>query len=444
MSRAIRKQILDSLKTLQKANYLLKKLFTAEKEKQLLELLTECQNCAIEMGNQIETAYGENLDSVHRLEDYCETIYQISENFNLPLKRKKMYELSCKQLKQLEYQLEEELPNKLVAVFLPYKASMWDSLESVWMAANEDEKCDTYVMPIPYFNKNSDGSLGEMHYEGADFPEYIPIMDWQQYSLEEAHPDIIFIHNPYDQYNYVTTVHPNFYASKIAKYTDKLVYIPYFVHQNDMVKDIYCVLPGTIYADTVILQSEKVREQYIRYYEEACQDLLEVQGKNAVEQKFQALGSPKFDVAITKENEIPDEWKSFLNQNKKVIFFNTHLNSIMAGKSKQFLKKLDWVFNFFQGREDVVLLWRPHPLMVETAKSMNPEAVEPYLQLVDRYQQQKIGIYDDSKDLHRAINLADIYYGDKSSVVELFRHQGKPVMIMEHEVIGVPDEQDVR
>ena len=87
----------------------------------------------------------------------------------------------------------------------------------------------------------------------------MPEADWEKFSLEKERPDIIFIHNPYDQYNYVTTVHPLFYASRIKQYTEKLVYIPYFIHQNDMVEDTYCLLPGVIYADIVVLQSEKVR-----------------------------------------------------------------------------------------------------------------------------------------------------------------------------------------
>ena len=326
------------------------------------------------------------------------------------------------------------MPVRKTAVFLPYKASMWDSLESVWKAACDDEEWESVVIPIPYYNRNTDDSLGEMQYEGADFPEDVPVTDWQQYSLEKEHPDIIFIHNPYDQFNIVTTVHPLFYASRIKDYTEKLVYIPYFVHQNDIVAEHYCVLPGTIYADVVILQSEKVREQYLRYYEAALPELVEKQGREAIEKKFQALGSPKFDVSADSQNDIPEEWREFLGQGKKVIFFNTHLRGLMQGQSEQFLRKLEWVFNFFQKQEDVVLLWRPHPLMVETARAMNPEAVEPYLKLVERYRRQKIGIYDDSRELHRAIDLSDAYYGSGSSVVELFRQQGKPVMLMSEQI----------
>ena len=394
--------------------------------------LTDCQEAAISVGEAIEQIEGDDTKAVRCLEHYCERLYQISLQLQNTAAQK-IYKSLESGLVKAENEIKH-MPVRKTAVFLPYKASMWDSLESVWKAACDDEEWESVVIPIPYYNRNTDDSLGEMQYEGADFPEDVPVTDWQQYSLEKEHPDIIFIHNPYDQFNIVTTVHPLFYASRIKDYTEKLVYIPYFVHQNDIVAEHYCVLPGTIYADVVILQSEKVREQYLRYYEAALPELVEKQGREAIEKKFQALGSPKFDVSADSQNDIPEEWREFLGQGKKVIFFNTHLRGLMQGKSEQFLRKLEWVFNFFQKREDVVLLWRPHPLMVETARAMNPEAVEPYLKLVDRYRRQKIGIYDDSRELHRAIDLSDAYYGSGSSVVELFRQQGKPVMLMSEQI----------
>lgn len=394
--------------------------------------LTDCQEAAISVGEAIEQIEGDDTKAVRCLEHYCERLYQISLQLQ-NIAAQKIYKSLESGLVKAENEIKH-MPVRKTAVFLPYKASMWDSLESVWKAACDDEEWESVVIPIPYYNRNTDDSLGEMQYEGADFPEDVPVTDWQQYSLEKEHPDIIFIHNPYDQFNIVTTVHPLFYASRIKDYTEKLVYIPYFVHQNDIVAEHYCVLPGTIYADVVILQSEKVREQYLRYYEAALPELVEKQGREAIEKKFQALGSPKFDVSADSQNDIPEEWREFLGQGKKVIFFNTHLRGLMQGKSEQFLRKLEWVFNFFQKQEDVVLLWRPHPLMVETARAMNPEAVEPYLKLVERYRRQKIGIYDDSRELHRAIDLSDAYYGSGSSVVELFRQQGKPVMLMSEQI----------
>lgn len=406
-------------------------------------LLAESQNGVVEIGSMLEQSGEEVTDLISRLEELCELFYICSTSGS-----REENQGYCKEIREKFIHVQKEMRDmketKLV-VFLPYKASMWDSLESIWREASKDSDWISVVIPIPYYAKRSDGTLGEQQYEGEDFPEYVPVMDWQDFSLEQEHPDIIFIHNPYDQCNYVTTIHPFFYSSRIRKYTDKLVYIPYFIHQNDRVPEDYCVLPGVIYSDVVVLQSEKVKEQYIQYYKEALPELAEKLGEKGLDEKFQAWGSPKYDAANETES-LPDSWKKLLEEGneknisgeiipKKVIFFNTHLSSLMQGKSGRFLKKLKWVFEFFRNRNDVVMLWRPHPLSVETARSMNPEAVEPYLQIVEWYKKQGFGIYDDSKALHRAVNLSDAYYGDHSSVTELFRHQGKPVMIMDHEIM---------
>ena len=427
------KQLLDVITSLHMLHQTMKEKLEHREYTSVQTALCDAQEAAIQVGEAIEQLAGTGTEAVTCLEHYCERVYQMNEQLE-EIPAKKAYKSLEEPLIKAENAIRH-MPVKKTAVFLPYKVSMWDSFESVWRAACQDEGWDALVVPIPYFGKNEDGSLAQMQYEGAKFPGDVPIVDWQQYSLERERPDVIFIHNPYDQYNLLTTIHPYFYASKIREYTNKLVYIPYFVHQNDMVKEDYCILPGTLYADVVVLQSERVREQYIKYYTAALPELTQKVGMRAIEEKFQALGSPKLDVIERKDSVIPEEWKEFLSHDKKVIFFNTHWTRLTKGKSEQFLKKLDWVFRFFAKREDVVLLWRPHPLMMETIVSRNPEAEEPYRKLVEKYQEQKIGIYDDSTDLHRAINLSDVYYGSVSSVVEMFRQQGKPIMIMNQDIV---------
>ena len=76
-------------------------------------------------------------------------------------------------------------------VFLPYKASMWDSLESVWKAADEDPGCDAYVIPIPYYDKNPDGSFRELHYEGGEYPKDVPVVWYEDYDFEKRRPDMM-------------------------------------------------------------------------------------------------------------------------------------------------------------------------------------------------------------------------------------------------------------
>ena len=65
----------------------------------------------------------------------------------------------CQELLDL---LEQLLPKKKEIVFLPYKASMWDSLESIWQAARADAACHAVVIPIPYAERNADGSCGDV------------------------------------------------------------------------------------------------------------------------------------------------------------------------------------------------------------------------------------------------------------------------------------------
>ena len=60
--------------------------------------------------------------------------------------------------------------------------------------------------------------------------------------------------------------------------------------------------------------------------------------------------------------------------------------------------------------------------------------LEEYKEIVDTYRTEGWGIYDDTAELDRAIALSDAYYGDKSSVVQLFQKMEMPVMIQRIEV----------
>lgn len=93
-----------------------------------------------------------------------------------------------KQLSRLKSGIAYDLPeDRKEVVFLPAMASMWDSLESVWRAADDDPDCDTYVIPIPYYDKNPDGSFKEEHYEGNQYPKDVPITHYDEYDLEARH-----------------------------------------------------------------------------------------------------------------------------------------------------------------------------------------------------------------------------------------------------------------
>lgn len=404
-------------------------------EEDFVNILTECQNAAIEIGNFVENSFQEGYSIVGELEQYCEAIYQISLLYNDMPKCKQLIKNTKKLLNQIYNDIYAYIPeNKKEVIFLPYKASMWDSLESIWMAANARDDIEAYVIPIPYYEKNADGSLGKMHYEGADYPEYVPITDWQAYDIENRRPDAIYIHNPYDDANYVTSVHPKFYSSKLKNYTEMLVYVPYFVAVNDKIVEELCVNPGVLFATKVIVQSEEVRKTYIEEFhkfekENSCKGIFGV-----AEEKFLALGSPKYDKILNLKKTdfvLPKEWQDKIDRKdgttRKIILYNTTIDAML--KNEGMLEKIEQVIETFKQQDDVVLWWRPHPLLQSTLMAMRPQAYEYYMEIVKQFKDEEIGIYDDTVELHRAIAYADAYYGDISSVVELFKQTGKPMMI---------------
>jgi hypothetical protein len=326
---------------------------------------------------------------------------------------------------------------------------MWDSLESVWMAARDDVDCEAYVIPIPYYTVDEHHNFVDFCYEGDQYPDDVPITDYRTFDLKLHHPDVIYVHNPYDHLNTVTSVAPEFYLKTIKDYTEKLVYIPYFVlaeidPSNQAAIDgmsHFCFLPGTYYANRVVLQSEDMRTIYINEYIKACQLRGLRVDRDALEKKFTALGSPKFDrvARIRREDlDVPEEWLRILQKEdgsrKKVILYNTGILKMLDAEGKM-LKKIRNVFQTFrENRDEVALLWRPHPLMEETLRFQKPELLAEYQAIVREYREGAWGIYDDTSELDRAIALSDAYYGDGSSLVQLCQKAGLPVMIQNVDV----------
>ncbi len=433
------------MQTLTAVHKEMEQLIVENRHKEAKEILEECQQGAIELGNMIEQSESEGVSAVKLLEKYCELIYQVYES--LPVyettKADEQIHTACEEMQKLlcsiTHGIKHDIKVHTEVVFLPYKASMWDSLESVWMAAQEDECCDAYVIPIPYYDKNPDGSFRELHYEGGQYPEYVPVTWYREYDFEERRPDIIFIHNPYDKYNYVTSVHPFYYSDNLKKYTDKLIYIPYFIlneinpyHKNEVEgMEHLCTTPGVFNADKVIVQSEAMRQIYINVL------LAEgIRDRNYWEKKIAGTGSPKIDKVLNAKKEkwkIPRDWLNMIRRSdggmKKVILYNTSISALL-NHNEQMLAKMRDVFRIFYERKDeVALLWRPHPLIESTLYSMRPGLWEEYRKLRDEYIQENWGIYDDTADMDRAVALSDAYYGDWSSVVWLCRSVNMPVML---------------
>ncbi|MDR0307501.1 MAG: hypothetical protein LBI42_11780 [Chitinispirillales bacterium] len=434
MRKIHQKMILDLLRSLSEANDNLKKLLQKKEMQALTNLLADCQDTAIQIGQFIENNEGKGRVTVTYIQEYCDLLYHANDELNKPESSSGIIKKLQKQIFKIENSVNEELkPDKIEIAFFPYKASMWDSLESIWLAAKDDPACDAYVVPIPYYDLLPDKQLGKMHYEGKQYPDYVPVTDWQEYNVGERRPDVVFIHYPYDDAAQNASIQPDFYAKRLREYCEQLVYVPYFV--SGAVHEYSTTLPGVVYANLVILHSETVRQSYIDIFKK---NDLKYGWKGLFgkpEEKFIALGSPKFDKVISSKREefaFPQEWERLIckpdGSAKKVILYNTHMFT-WINNGLQYFKKLKSVFDTFSKRDDVVLWWRPHPNTGLNFRTMCPQLLGEYEKIVSEYKSGEWGIYDDTADLHRAIAVSDAYYGDSSSsVFILYLCTGKPLM----------------
>ncbi len=420
-------QIIEMLRTLAEAHGQLKLQASPQS---ITNLLADCQDFAENIGAFIGRLGGPDTKSARQIERYYELLYRASMGFDAHIHLKQLQ----KQLFIIESGVRTEFtPTRIEVVFLPYKASMFDCMESVWLAAKADPDCDAYVVPIPYTDRNPNGKFGESFYEGDQFPKYVQVTSFKEYDIEARHPDVIFIHNPYDDNNWVSCVHPNYYANRLYKHTSLLAYCPYFVVWGSL-PEHFATLNGALYAHRTFVQSERVRDAYIRSFK-AFEKREGREGDfGRAEEKFIASGSPKFDKALNARPDdftLPNKWKRLLERPdggyKPAVLYNNSIGAMLEF-NEHYLNKLRVVLDAFRKRDDVVLWWRPHPLATSTYRSMRPMFYDEYEQIVAEYRREGFGIYDDTSDFHRALRMTEAYYGDNSSLEPLFQCAGKPVI----------------
>lgn len=396
----------------------------------ILDNLAICKNYAEQSIEFIEKIQGKGTRAVCLLKKYCTMLCQMRTGG--------MVKDLNSQLIRISNCVKNELkPDRLEIAFFPYKASMADSLETIYLTAKEDPQCDAYWIPIPYFDKTIYGTLGKRHYEGTEYPDYFEVTDWQAYNVEMRHPDVVFIVNPYDDINRVTTVHPDYYSKALKANTDLLVYvdygIPYWMAKNAesyVTNNNVSILPGQMNCDLYATYSNETAEVF-RVALLRSNKTKGLYNRKIVCEKVVPLGSPKFDrIFNTRKEEckIPDNWRTMIGD-KKVLLYNTSLAELLQN-SEAFFDELNCVIGVVRKEKNIVLWWRPHPLTKAAISCMRPHLAAKYEDIIEAFKNDSWGIYDETSDLHRSIAWSDGCLTTESSLMFLYLATGKPFTVM--------------
>lgn len=470
----------------------------------IITYLSELQNNIVSFGTLTESVKGDNCRTVKLLEQYLEVIYEAAKCVQEPYEKinyKGTTGNECSEiikeadgsasvndiginkanynkydyldndgnadriLNELEDKfasiieaIDSEIVNRRSVLFLPVKAKHFSSMRAIYKMEKSTPDTDVYVMPLPYYYKEYDGSFkDELHIETEEFMNAgIAVTDYNQFDLSLLCPERIYINSPYDEYNMAVSVDTRFYARNVKKYTEKLIYIPYFkLMEFDRANypcwfnmQYYCTVPGVVMADKVYVQSENTRKMYIDKlnewvgddeYSEIWEQKLIVYDENYFlykkEETISDTDTVSYEYNISKSEEF-SEGKPREAQNKKSIVWFVSAGSLAEFGDKYIEKAYRNIDVFASSKDKIKVMLTSEPFIDEMIKAYSEDLYKKWTGFIDEFNRIGIGevVNQDDRTSDEALRKADAYYGDPSYICKDFIMLKKPVMLMNVEV----------
>ena len=296
-------------------------------------------------------------------------------------------------------EIGRRITNKLIEIhgssdfaiaFLPYKRSMWSSMESVY------EECKAagakaYCIPIPYYLMPDKmlASDKELFDDASD----ISVLDNKAF-------DFVVIHYPYDHNNKVTQMLPEFHTAELKKYGE-VVYIPYSCTNMRQLR----VQSGLANIDYAFLNTKEEAALFIREWKDMGVDFTG---------RVFGYGSPKMDAVM--KCDIGD---ATVIINSLGPFLSDPLGKIRSYE----IAILDEI------NEGNQVIFRPHPLLRQTIKSMRPDMEYEFNEFIGWAKWIGAEI-DESEYLEKTLSRANMLISDPSSVLEMWASAGRKYKVL--------------
>ena len=411
----------------------------------IITYLSELQNNIVSFGTLTESIKGEDCNTVKLLEQYLEVIYKVAkyvqkfdEGISYEESAENKYAECDEEVKDtfasISEAIDSEIVNRRSVLFLPVKAKHFSSMRMAYEMEAATPDTDVYVMPLPYYYKEYDGSFkDEMHIDTEEFIKAnIPVTDYSRFDLSLLCPEKIYINSAYDEYNMAVSVDTRFYARNVKKYTEKLIYIPYFkLMEFDRANypcwynmQYYCTVPGVVMADKVYVQSENTRKVYIDKLNEWAGD-----------EQYTDIWEQKIDVYNESCEEHSEDELRDAGSEKTIVWF------VSAGSLAEFgdryiekaYRNLD-VFALSKDKLKVLLI--SEPFLDEMIKTYSDELYKKWTGFIDEFNRSGIGevVSQVEEKSVEALLKANAYYGDPSYICKDFILMKKPVMLQNVEV----------
>ncbi len=341
-------------------------------------------------------------------------------------------------------------------LFLPCRAEWWNTMEGLWKRAVDNPSLTVQVVALPYYDRNYDGDYLDEHYEKELFPDYVNALDYRSFDLEQERPDIIVMQVPYDGWNTAMAVDDVFFSDNLVKYTDQLVYVPCFdPEDSEMDGDkaevairILAEQPAVVNADKVVLESERMKQVYLRklveltgeptrdYWNQKLvmvDELDWIDAGNETGRTFEECVGKSITDNVLRD----DEWKALVGDvaGKKVVVYYVTISFLMEYGSQAIDKMRRSLTVFAENSERITVVLLPQEAVLKDLARLDDALWNQYMELVseigDRW---KNCIYDSDGVTYRHIDLCDAFYGDPGMLPRQCVLKNKPVMLQNPDV----------
>ncbi|MBR3574968.1 MAG: LicD family protein [Lachnospiraceae bacterium] len=337
-------------------------------------------------------------------------------------------------LEQVKSIVRNNITVRKEILFLTTGPAEWKSLKPLYEDALKEENTDVYVLILPLMVKDVFGNI-----VNSDTPELMVstttgyealniehVVDYADYDPVLHAPDRAYIQFPYDDENPYLTIPSQFYSAELRKYTDELICVPIgntseFSEQDTT--DQYTLrchvyAAGTIYSDTVYVQSDNMKNQYVNA-------LCTFAGKDTED-----VWNRKIMVNPYSNDE------SDTNDSKKRILYCIGLNELSENPNIfiDAVKKRLCIFD--NAGEEIRVSIALYPSDHSEWEKINASEAAELFSILDHLAR------DDKATLIEAIPSNaddtagdfDAYYGSPSPFVPAFTVQHKPVMISDYSI----------
>ncbi|MCR4691041.1 MAG: CDP-glycerol glycerophosphotransferase family protein, partial [Lachnospiraceae bacterium] len=297
------------------------------------------------------------------------------------------------ELEMLLGEVKDKTREKIHTVFLTQEPSCWPSIESVFRAAQASEDVEASLVYTPFYHVNF---LDQFDYYDDYQAMGLPVLRHYEYDLPGDSPDVVFMIKPYGN-----TPDP-YQFRELETVVPRAIFVPYGME--------------------ITVDLAKTGFQYYLQYKAwrhcAYGPIVKEYGTQYGYRKGENIvvwGHPKADLYRDLDagrDSIPEEWKTFINGRKVILWTPHHLIELDSNGTGTWLIWGEKILKLAFDNPDIVFIIRPHPLMVGALINSKAMTQGRYDRIRKKIDASPNIIWDDSSDYRAAFYASDAIITD--------------------------------